>query len=265
MAKLSAKAKEKYQELIHEYKRSIDTIKAKQSKIMVTMKKDTANEGLYKLQLANEDINMTSYYILMNSVSQSLLTIKNESFLTMARKCIYRALIHFEEVFSNFIDAPYSEYEELVEKVKDFPEIKRYFLIKKLGFSIDQLKEAFGENSKWKWSFVEMEGRCAVIAKNCIDLKALYAGLDPRDPNYREKVVHFNLTYELLNTSADNYRMKYELSTKKVDDFKTAINYLNALKRISILLNRQADADNLSRKIDIWQTKLANDVKAEEG
>ena len=103
-------------------------------------------------------------------------------------------------------------------------------------FQFSSVKDAFGENTKWKWSFVELEGRFAVVAKNLMDLKTLMAGMDPRAEFYQERLAHLKLVKRLLQQSADGYREKYELSTSRIDDFKLAINYLGSLRRFNALV-----------------------------
>ena len=66
-----------------------------------------------------------------------------------------------------------------LDKISELSDEKRFDIVKKLGFTIDMIKDAFGENSKWKWSFVELEGRFATVAKNMINYKTLVSGMDP--------------------------------------------------------------------------------------
>ena len=62
----------------------------------------------------------------------------------------------------------------------DFSDEKRISLLRKLGYSIQAVAEGFGENTKWKWAFVELRGRFATVAKNFLNLKTFVAGMDPR-------------------------------------------------------------------------------------
>ena len=68
----------------------------------------------------------------------------------------------------------------------------------------------------------------------------------------------------LLMQAADRYREKYELSTNRIDDFKQAINYLGALRRIHILLGERDEAETVKKKQDIWSAKLEADQKKKE-
>lgn len=264
MAKVSEEAKRKYSEKIKAYKKMVEDQLQKEQQIKQIIKNDDSGAGFKKLMLANETLNVVSYYLLMNELSLALLGIKNEAFLNDGRKACFKALIYLEEVFTDYLDVPYSEYEDNLEAVAGFSDEERFNLIRKSGFSIDNVNAAFGEGSKWKWSFVDMNGRLACIAKNCMDLKKMAAGMDPRVPGYQVRLQQLNLTRRLLQQSADDFRKKYELSTNRIDDFKRAIGFLSSLKRLSIVLKRHSDVDALKKKIDIWKIKMDADVKRVE-
>jgi predicted nuclease with TOPRIM domain len=123
------------------------------------------------------------------------------------------------------------------------------------------VEDAYGQSSKWKWSFVEIKGRYAAVAKNLIDFKNIISKLDPRIEGYRERVEHIELAKSLLSNAADSHREKYELSTQRIDDMHLAINYLSALKRIHILLNEAEKAEITKKKIEIWTNKMEGDIK----
>ena len=171
MAKISAEAKNRYFEKIKEYKNSIEAMKKHETNVLTSLNDKTEKKEIQKILLANEVLDLVSNYLLMNELSMAYLGVKNEAYLNDARKGIYKVLIYMEEVVSNLIDTPYSEYEEKIEKILDYPMEQRWLLIRKIGYSIQSVVDGFGENSKWKWSFVELEGRFATIIKNMINMK----------------------------------------------------------------------------------------------
>ena len=69
------------------------------------------------------------------------------------------------------------------------------------------------------------------------------------------------LAKKLLEGAADQYRQKYELTTRRFDDMRLAINYLSALKRIHTLLGETEGAEVTKRKIEIWKSKMESDMK----
>jgi len=261
LGKISAEGKKCYFEKLKQYKESIEQIEKREKNLLQIVQRDENGAEYKRITLADESLNLVSYYILMNNLSLTLLGIKNEAYLNDARKACYKSLIYLEEVVSNYIDAPFSDYEDRLNKIAGFSQRDRWMLLRKLGYSIQSVKDGFGENTKWKWSFVELEGRMATVVKNFLDLKNLVKGLDPRADFYEERYDHLGLVKELLQQSADRYREKYELSTLRLDDFKIAINYLGALRRIHALLGESEESEVVKRKIDIWKSKMETDQK----
>jgi len=264
VGKISSEARNRYFEKIKEYKKVIEGINRREKNLLNVIQSDENGGGYKRLILADEVLNRVSYNLLMNSLSVSLLGIKNETFLNDARKDCYKSIIYLEEVVTPYLDVPFSEYEEKVKTIEDFDDEKRYALVQKLGFTIQSVIEGFGENSKWKWSFVELEGRYATITKNLINLKTVVSGMDPRVSGYEVRLAHLKLVKKLLQQAADRYRQKYELSTLRADDFQMAINYLSALRRLHILLGETEESEVIKRKIDVWKLKMETDSKKVE-
>jgi hypothetical protein len=261
MGKISDEAKRHYFEKVKEYKQVLDTILKREKYLLSLTEKDPATAAYKKLTLADENLNLASYYILLNEISMSLLSIKNENYLNEARKICYKSIIHLEDTVSNFIDVPYSDYKDKAEEIAGFEDEKRYELVKKLGFTINAVEDGFGANSKWKWSFVELEARFATVAKNLLNMKTLISGMDPRVAGYEARLNHLNLVKESLVKAADRYREKYELSTLRLDDFKLALGYLGAARRLFALLGEAENAETTKKKIEVWSQKMEADDK----
>jgi len=264
VAKVKEEAKKKYFERIAPYRKNITELKDKERRIEAVLKGHNAGDPYKRLSLAEDNLTAASYHLVMNSLSVTLLGVKNESELNEAKKSCSLAVIQLEKVFTDLIDVPFSDYEEYLKATFSFNEMKRYDLIRKAGLALSMVRIGFGENSKWKWPMVDLDARLAAIAKNCLDLKALVQGMDPRNEGYRERIEFFNLSRKMLESAADDYRLKYEVATKRADDFRKAISFLGALKRLSMMLGRQNDAINLKKKIEIWKKKMDADHKVRE-
>jgi hypothetical protein len=264
MAKVDDKDRKLYNEKVSSYTAMVKALLDLEKKLLLESKKDTPEAALVKLNLCDEMLNLTSNYIAVNGIAQIVLKSKNEEILNDARKSLYKAIIYLEEAVSNYIDVPFSDYEGKIDLLESFDENQRYSLIRKMGFAIDLLEYIYGDNSKWRWTFVEMEGRFTTVAKNMLDLRHVieYTALD--SPFYEATSYHVKLIKRLLVQSADRYREKYELSTGQVSDFKTAISYLGALRRLHILMAESEDAESVKKKIAIWKTKLETDHKKQE-
>ncbi|HVP19166.1 MAG TPA: hypothetical protein VMU36_09230 [Spirochaetia bacterium] len=264
MKKPSEEARRRYIDYIKDYKSAIDAALDREKKVREEIAAGVEGASFKRLALADDNLNLVAQFLLMNSLSLSFLGVKNEVYLNEGRKCIYKALIALEEILSPLIDAPFSDYEQGLETIATLSDEDKYNLVRKLGFTIDSLVEGYGENSKWKWSFVELEGRFAVVAKNLLNLKTFVAGMDPRIEGFSSRMAHLGLARELLQQAADRYREKYELSTMRIDDIKAGINFLAAVRRLHIVLGESEQADVVKKKADIWRTKMENDLKKAE-
>ncbi|MDR1390681.1 MAG: hypothetical protein LBJ31_11990 [Treponema sp.] len=264
MAKISTEERNKYQEKIKPYRDKIVEIAGREKNVLMAIKKDPRNAALKRLTLVDDMLNLASYQIIISLVSQARLKIKEENALNDGRKSLYKSVIYLEEVVSNYVDVPYADYEEKLVELAHLDAGKRYRLISKMGLAIDLLENAYGDNTKWKWSFVELEGRFAAVAKNIMDLKSAVSNTDPRSPSYEPTVYHLRMIKKLLSQAADRYREKYELSTNRIDDFKQAINFLGALRRIHVLMGDREEVETAKKKLEIWSAKLETDIKRAE-
>lgn len=263
MAKISNEARQQYFERIKEYKQTAEAILQREKSLLKIVQGQSSGAAYKYITLAEERLNLASYYLLQNALSMTLLGVKNDAYLNDARKSCYQAVIYLEEVVSNYIDVPFSDYSDLLEEIEGYEDETRYHLVRKIGFTIHAVEEAFGANSKWRWSFVELEARFATVAKNLINFKTFLAKMDPSIEGYASRMGHFELVESLLGQAADRYREKYELSTLRIDDFKRAIAYLSALRRIYILFGEAEKSEEIKRKIEVWKAKMESDEKTQ--
>ena len=242
----------------------IQSLLRREQVVIQSIKKDSRGAAFKRLTLAEEMVFLASTYIILGSVSQSMLKMRNEEALNDGRKSLYKAVIYLEEVVSPLVDSPFSDYEDKLAEIAPLDAKRRYEIIRKIGLALQLLEDAYGDNTKWKWTFVELEGRFAAVAKNIIDLKTAVTNSDPRSPNYEPTVYHLRLMKKLLLQAADRYREKYELSTNRMDDFRMGIHFLNSLRRIHALLGEKDNAETVKKKVDIWSSKLEVDLKKQE-
>lgn len=262
MALVSVENRQEFEEKSQLYREKASEIKNKEKETLLALNRDPTDIEIKKIELVDEMIYAVSLHVAINTLSMKIINTKNNEALNDARKILYKALIYLEEVVSNLIDAPYSEYSDKIDKISSISIENRLKLVKKLGLSIRILIDSFGENTKWKWSFVEIEGRFATVAKNLLNLKTgIQSYFDPRDENYKTTITYISLVENLLDKAASGYRDRYELSTHRRDDMRLGAQYLLALRRIKILLGKADEAEIIKKKVTVWKSKLENDQK----
>ena len=217
---------------------------------------------LKKIILAEQMIYLATVQMSINAISVEMLEVKNNDILNDARKSLYKAIIYLEDVVSNTVDCPYSDIESKLVPIQSLSITRRLEIIRKLGLAIDLLVDAFGENSKWKESFVELRGRHAVVAKNFVDMKqAVKDYFNHNSPVYEDTILYIRLIRELLSKCATDYRDRYELASRRVDDMRMAVNLLIALRRIAMIMSDSNESENIRKKALAWKTKMEDDVK----
>ena len=262
MAKISEETRLHFNEAVQPYKDKITAILEKEKTMKNSMHEGDIGLEYKKILLCEDMIYASSLYIAQNSLSVKLMEVKNNDALNDARKMLYKAIIYFEEIVTNLIDVPYSDLLPYHERIKNITIDQRFVIIRKLGLSISILKDAFGDNSKWKWSFVELEGRFATVAKNLIDMKdAAKDYFDPRADNYETTVLYIRLITEMMIASSTAYRDKYELSTRRIDDMRDAIKFLLAMRKLYLLLGNSEQAEEIKKKALVWKDKMDADHK----
>jgi hypothetical protein len=265
MSKITQEQRNRYAAKVKEYKTTTDAILAKEQSFLALLKQPGSQGlGYVRIKLSQEMLALTSYQVLVNTLSVALLGIKNEDALSEARKSVGRGLKYLEDIVTAYVDVPFSEYEKNLEAISEISYDDRYSHLRKFGFAIREIEEGFGSNSKWKWSFVELWGKLAAVAKNTLDLKRAYMDMDLTSPNRMIVLSYLAFVKRLLQGTADKYREKYEVSSMKMDDFKQAIVYLNALRRIHMNMGERSEAEELKKKIEIWSSKLDSDQKKRE-
>jgi len=264
VAKVNEEARKKYFARIAPYREIVYKLASKERNISRMLQSDDPGAVYKRLAIVEVYLTAASYHLAMNALSVSFLGIRSENELSEAKKSCSLAIVQLEKVFTNLIDVPFQDYETSLEATSSFGEFKRYALIRKAGLALSMVKDGFSENSKWRWPLIALEARLAVVAKNCLNLHTLVQGMDPRHEGYRERTEYFKLAQKMLQDAADGYRMKYEMATKRAEDFRLAINFLGALRRLSLLLGRQREANEFKKRSEIWRRNMESESKKQE-
>ena len=259
---VSEEARKEFNERIRPIKEQINGLVKKDKDDSFALRNVKEGVELKKIILAEQMIYLATVQMSINAISVEMLEVKNNDILNDARKSLYKAIIYLEDVVSNTVDCPYSDIESKLVPIQSLSITRRLEIIRKLGLAIDLLVDAFGENSKWKESFVELRGRHAVVAKNFVDMKqAVKDYFNHNSPVYEDTILYIRLIRELLSKCATDYRDRYELASRRVDDMRMAVNLLIALRRIAMVMSDSNESENIRKKALAWKTKMENDIK----
>ena len=261
MGKITQEQRNRYFEKVKDHKKAIEAGLAKEKTLLELLAADDQGAGYKRLRLCDASLDLCSWYLLVNNLSVTLLGIKNEDYLLEARKTLVRAIKYLEDTVSPYLDVPFSEYEEKLAEISNFEPDGRFRLVRKIGFTTQSLEDAFGDSSKYSSSFIEIWGKVGAVAKNLVNFKTAVVDMDFASPLRPIVMSHIGVVRALFQKTADKYREQYELYTHKHEDFKKAIVYLQALRRVQTMIGERDEAETLKRKIDIWWSKLEADLK----
>jgi hypothetical protein len=253
-----------YAEKTKDFLALIETGQKKEQSILAEIENGHPESAILRLALAKEMLNLTSVFVAINDVSQSVLSKRDENAINTARKFLNKGLNYLESVVTKAADAPFSVYEKQIDEIAAFSPSDRYHLIQKTGLVISLLQDTCENDPKWKGTIVEFEGRLAIIAKNIINLRDVTVNSYPRSPHYEPTVYHVRLVKKLLAEAADRYREKYEVYSRGIDDFKIAIIFLRSLAMFDIFTGDQAEAEEVKKKLGAWKNKLNMDIKIQQ-
>jgi hypothetical protein len=241
-----------YQKKIAPFEMNIKELLKKEASILAESRANPATAGPKLFVLAERMLDITSNYMALNGISQNMLNTRDEISLGEARKSVSKAIIYLENVVTGKVDAPFSEYEERLAELATVDSAQRYNIVRKLGLSVSLLKAAYGDNTKWQWVFVDMDGHCAAVAKNLLDLKKAQANNDPSSPDYEPLLYHAAFVKKMLGEAAERIHSRYMQAAKRDGDLHQSCNFLAALQRIHLIFNERDEAERIKKKYDNW-------------
>ena len=258
--------KEAFNMVVKEYKDRVEQALAKAKKFEREGSSLKDLNAKYKsIIAANMYLNTVGLYCEMSSKSLEIMGIKNDAYLNNARKNTYQAIRILQKIVGNEIDTNLTETSEKLSELKLMNPKRIVHLLQKIEFSIALVEFEEGDNSKWKWNFVEMYGQMAILAKNFTNFKVFIQRMNnPMDPYYQDINDLISLVKRVADVAAQKYREKYELAFKQVQDMNNAIDFMNLLVKIHVILNEQTYMAEAKKTVEKWKSKLENDLKKKE-
>ena len=204
----------------------------------------------YDVEASIHMLNFIEINLKISDLSFEILGFKSETNLTIARKEYYKVIANLENIVGSDVERSLRENDKYLEKISLLNPKQILHLVHKLHSTLDNIIRKVGEGSKWKWSFVEMQARVAVITKNITNFSDIAKYRDPRSDYYDERADLMALCKQSLEEAAKQYRTKYELSGKSREDLKKCIDLLSSLRKIHVLFDETDEAEKLRNVID---------------
>jgi len=263
---ISKAQKAAYNDDIKAVKFQSDELEKKIRELSQKKKSKPNIEPYYNLEIATYLLGTIELYMKMNDLSVAMLGIKNNKSLDVAKSNFSKVLLLLKETVGDEVERDsLRENEEYLQKIDKLNPRQILDFLGRLDTIFFNLKNNMGEESKWKWLFVELQAKIAVIIRNFINFSDILKYRDPREPHFRDRREHVAMAKDALEEAAKQYRTKYELSSKSREDLKKSIEILEALRKIHFTLGESNEADKLKTTIDAAKFTLeAGDKKKED-
>lgn len=251
--------------LAHEEINSLkNLVQDKIIEIQSLSKEISENKDEYKnyrhLAIAVAYLRVVDYYLRMHNISSVKLGAKTETYINDARKNYFNALMEAEKVTTKFVDTTLSENQDTLETIPKFNPARKLALIRRFEELLQDIEKAYGKNSKWTPQLIEAEARYTVVLKNLIDYKEAAIN-DPRKAFFEQRTILSELVREKLRKASERYRDKYTLGNREVDDIRRAIDFQEALRKISMLFGLDTEAETCKKTVEAWNAMLEKDLK----
>ena len=253
---VDAAAKKMYNTQIADQKK----ILADLDKDMAAMKKGMTDnkklEPYYYLGTVSRVLRQITLYIDMNTLSERIMKIKNNTYLDTAKRLVNRIFLDMEKVVTLNLDVSLNHNREQLDMIKQLDPRQRLNLYKHIKKTIERLIAAYGEGTKWKWSFPELWGKAAIIGKNLIDFREIQSKRDPREEFFYDRQELLNMVKTDLFDASNQYRNKFEISTKSSNDLVYAVRLLEDLRRIASMTGDTELSKKCKSGIDTYKARL---------
>ncbi len=253
-----------YNDEIKDYKREVDHFKKSINEAVSKKKKHPNIAGYYNLEIVSRFMDTIDNYLKMNDLSVEMLGIKNSTFLENARKEFYKVLQYMEEVVGKDIDRSLRQNDSYLATINRVNPAQHLAFIKRIHNIFESLRNKFGQDTKWKWTFVELQARVSIITKNITSFSDVARYRDPRTKFFSERRELMQLCKESLTEAARQFRTKYEMAGRSRDDLKTSIEYLAVLRKIHVLFGEDVEATKLKNIIDAAKMALEAEDKSKD-
>jgi hypothetical protein len=249
---------------IKDLRREVDDIKKKVNELAVKKKRKKNLEPYYNIEAVVFLMRSVGINLKMSNVSLKMLGYRNTKFLDNAKSDYSKILQLMGEIVGSDVDRTLKENDQYLEKIDRINPAQMLTLIQDLHHTFHNLKSAFGEDTKWKWLFVEMQAKAAIVTKNATSFSDIAKLRDPRTEFFKERKELMDLCKQSLADAAKQYRTKYELSGKAREDLQRTIELLSALRKIHILFGEENEANKLKTTIDANRQTLEAGDKSKD-
>lgn len=245
-----------FQEKIKHYKGALDDLKKETSTIKSVARGKAELEPYVQVRMAILGLQRASTLVLMSRLSIETQGLKNDAYLNDARKEVSNVLNDILKAVGDDLDSGLTENKDNLAKIAMLTPRQRLRLLEGFRRVTNDVKDALGANNKWRWSFPDLHYKIAQLAKSIFDFKEYGASKDPSEEFYRDREEFLHLLIDEMQLAAQEYRSKYELSTKEVSDLQVIQRVFETLIKVCGVTGNQNEVPRIKTSLDAINEKI---------
>ena len=235
---------------LHRAPACAEDIKKEISTLKAVSRKNPRLEPYFTFKISVLSVQRANTLVLMSRLSQEIQNIKNDSYLNDARREVNGQIGDICKIVGEDIDAGLTDNQEAMATIVEFKPIQRLHLLQGFKQCLEAIKGSMGQTSKWRWSFPDAHLKLTTLARNLLDFKQFDRTKDPNDENYRPLQEYMRFLQEESHLAAEEFRQKYELSTKDVSDLQRLQRIFEFQKRLFTFTGQRDELDRVLARLD---------------
>lgn len=253
---ITREQKKIYNEKIKPYKGRLDELKKKISTTKTAARKKPSLDAYFRVHSAAVGVQVANLLVMMANLSQKIQSLKNDGFLNDARKELSNLLSDLLKIVGEDIEGTLTENREKLAQLSHLTPRETLQLLKAIKESIDGVKDAMGANSKWRWYFPDLYYKLAVLSRNLFDFRAFEKSKNPSEEYFRERHEHLRFVVQESHNAAQEYRSRYELSTREVSDLEMIRRLFEMMKKIYVFTGNRDEVQKITTSMDAINEKI---------
>lgn len=244
-----------FQEKIKPYKSGVEELKKEISTIRSMGKKNSKLEPYVKVGLAAQAVKLANSLVLTSELSRIVQERMDDGALKDARKELSSVLSDLLKLAGDDLDS-LTENQDRLALLSEMNPRQKMNLLAALRTSLDNVKDGMGNTSKLRWSFPDLHFKLTVLAKNMFDFKEYERSKDPNEEFYRDRQEFLRFIMEQGQYSAQEFRSRYELSTRDVSDLEMIRKLFEMLKKIALMTGNKGELEKMTTSLDSIKEKI---------
>ncbi|MBX7058269.1 MAG: hypothetical protein K1X75_09410 [Leptospirales bacterium] len=262
---VSKDQKNLFNEKVRGYRNFSEDVKKEAATLKAVARKNPRLDSYVQVRTAILSLQRSNTLVLMSRLSQEIQSIKNDSYLNEARKEIGARLGELCKLVGEDLDSGLTENSEKLEGISELSYPQRVRLVRGFRQAIENVRQAMGETSKWRWYFPDLQLKLVTLARNLMDYKKYERTRDPNDPDFEPLRDLMDFILEASQNAAQEYRSKYELSTKEVSDLAVIRKIFEMQKRIYTFTGQRDEVARVTTSLDSISEKIESIMAEKSG